>query len=182
MEQRGLLAGAAVLGCTALVMWRLLAIVRGARTEAAGLVGGGFAVLLGSEVLISAAGGIGLLPLAGVPCPLISAGGSSAVAHVGAVGAAAGIARDSRVRILWRPPRGLRRMPRLVRVSAAALALALVGTAVITLELQRQSGAELRAAALAEVTRASTCSAPRCQIVDRHGDPPGLRRGPARWW
>jgi cell division protein FtsI/penicillin-binding protein 2/cell division protein FtsW (lipid II flippase) len=171
VEQRGLLAGAAVLACTALVMWRLLAIIRGARTEAAGLVGGGFAVLLGSEVLISAAGGIGLLPLAGVPCPLISAGGSSAVAHLGAVGAAAGIARDARVRILWRPPRGLRRMPRLVRVSAAALALALVGTAVITLGLQRQSGAELRAAALAEVTRGIDLPAPRGEIVDRHGVP-----------
>jgi cell division protein FtsI/penicillin-binding protein 2/cell division protein FtsW (lipid II flippase) len=171
VEQRGLLAGAAVFLCTALVMWRLLVITKGARTEAAGLVGGGFAVLLGSEVLISAAGGIGLLPLAGVPCPLISAGGSSAVAHLGAVGAAAGIARDSRVRILWRPPRGLRRMPRLVRVSAAALAVALVGTAVVTLELQRQSGAVLRAAALAEVTRSIDLPAPRGEIVDRHGVP-----------
>lgn len=171
VEQRGLLAGAAVLLCTALVMWRLLGISKGARTEAAGLVGGGFAVLLGSEVLISAAGGIGLLPLAGVPCPLISAGGSSAVAHLGAVGAAAGIARNSRVRILWRPPRGLRRMPRLVRVSAAALAVALAGTAVVTLELQRRSGAELRAAALAEVTRSIDLPAPRGEIVDRHGVP-----------
>jgi len=171
VEQRGLLAGAAVFLCTAVVMWRLLVITKGARTEAAGLVGGGFAVLLGSEVLISAAGGIGLLPLAGVPCPLISAGGSSAVAHLGAVGAGAGIARDSRARILWRPPRGLRRMPRLVRVSAAALTLALVGTAVVTLELQRQSGAELRAAALAEVTRSIDLPAPRGEIVDRHGVP-----------
>jgi cell division protein FtsI/penicillin-binding protein 2/cell division protein FtsW (lipid II flippase) len=171
VEQRGLLAGAAVFLCTALVMWRLIAITKGARTEAAGLVGGGFAVLLGSEVLISAAGGIGLLPLAGVPCPLISAGGSSAVAHLGAVGAAAGIARDSRVRILWRPPRGLRRMPRLVRVSAVALALALVGTAMVTLELQRQSGSALRAAALAEVTRSIDLPAPRGDIVDRHGVP-----------
>src|SRR5487761_1737606 len=105
VEQRGLLAGAAVFGCTALVMWRLLAISKQARTQAAGLVGGGFAVLLGSEVLISAAGGIGLLPLAGVPCPLISAGGSSAVAHLSAVGIAAGISRDSRGRVRRRPPR-----------------------------------------------------------------------------
>jgi cell division protein FtsI/penicillin-binding protein 2/cell division protein FtsW (lipid II flippase) len=171
VEQRGLLAGAAVFACTALVMWRLLAITRGARTQAAGLVGGGFAVLLGSEVLISAAGGIGLLPLAGVPCPLISAGGSSAVAHLGAVGAAAGIERDSRVRILWRPPRDLRRMPRLVRVSAVTLGLALVGTAAVTLELHEQSGAQLRAAALAEVTRSIDLPAPRGDIVDRHGVP-----------
>jgi cell division protein FtsI/penicillin-binding protein 2/cell division protein FtsW (lipid II flippase) len=171
VEQRGLLAGAAVFGCTALVMWRLLAITKRARTEAAGLVGGGFAVLLGSEVLISAAGGIGLLPLAGVPCPLISAGGSSAVAHLGAVGAAVGIARDSRARILWRLPRDLRRMPRLVTVSAAALGVALVGTGVVTLQLQQQNGAELRAAALAEVTRSIDLPAPRGEIVDRHGVP-----------
>ena len=171
VEQRGLLAGAAVFACTALVMWRLLVITRGARTQAAGLVGGGFAVLLGSEVLISAAGGIGLLPLAGVPCPLISAGGSSAVAHVGALGVAVGISRDSRARILWRPSRRLRRMPRLVRTSAAGLALALAGTGVVTLQLQAQNGSQLRAEALAEVTRSIDLPAPRGEIVDRHGIP-----------
>ncbi len=171
VEQRGLLAGAAVFACTALVMWRLLSITRGARTQAAGLVSGGLAVLLGSEVAISAAGGIGLIPLAGVPCPLISAGGSSALAHLGAVGAARGIARDARARTLWRPPRGLRRMPRLVRLTAAGLGLALAGTGAVALDIQSQSGAVLRAAALAEVTRSIDVLAPRGEIVDRHGVP-----------
>ncbi|HYA00940.1 MAG TPA: FtsW/RodA/SpoVE family cell cycle protein [Candidatus Binatia bacterium] len=171
VEQRGLLAGAAVVTCTALVMWRMVAITRQARTQAAGLVGAGFAVLLGTEVVVSAAGGIGLLPLAGVPCPLISAGGSAAVAHLGAVGIALGIARDARARVLWRAPRRLRRMPRLVRVSAAGLALSLVGTGVVMLQLQTTNGSQLRAAALDEVTRAIDLPAPRGEIVDRHGVP-----------
>lgn len=171
VEQRGLVAGAAVLVFTALVMWRMVAITRQARTQAAGLVGSGFAVLLGTEVLVSAAGGIGLLPLAGVPCPLISAGGSSAVAHLAAIGVALSIARDARTRVLWRAPRRLRPMPRLVRLSAAGLALALVGTGTVMLQLQTGRGSALRAQGLAEVTRSIDLPAPRGEIVDRHGVP-----------
>ncbi len=171
VEQRGLAAGAAVFVFTALVMWRMIAITRQARTQAAGLVGSGFVVLLGIEVVVSAAGGIGLLPLAGVPCPFISAGGSSAVAHLAAVGIALGIARDARARVLWRAPRPMRRMPRLVRVSALGLALALIGTGIGMLQLQTTNGAALRAAALAEVTRSVDLPAPRGEIVDRHGQP-----------
>ncbi len=171
VEQRGLVAGAAVLVCTALVMWRMVAITREARTQAAGLVGSGFAVLLGTEVVVSAAGGIGLLPLAGVPCPLISAGGSSAVAHLATIGVALSIARDARARVLWRAPRKVRPMPRLVRLSAVGLALALVGTGTVMLQLQTKSGSTLRAQGLAEVTRTIDLPAPRGEIVDRHGVP-----------
>jgi cell division protein FtsW (lipid II flippase)/cell division protein FtsI/penicillin-binding protein 2 len=171
VEQRGLVAGAAVLLFTALVMWRMIAITKEARSQAAGLVGSGFAVLLGTEVVVSAAGGIGLLPLAGVPCPFISAGGSSAVAHLAAVGIALGIARDARARVLWRAPRPKRRMPRLVRVSALGLALCLAGVGAVMLQLQTQKGTALREAALAEVTRSIDLPAPRGEIVDRHGVP-----------
>jgi cell division protein FtsI/penicillin-binding protein 2 len=62
-------------------------------------------------------------------------------------------------------------MPRLVTVSAAVLGLALAGTGVVTLQFQQQNGAELRAAALAEVTRSIDLPAPRGEIVDRHGVP-----------
>ncbi len=171
VEQRGLIAGAAVLLLTALLMWRLVMITRAARTERAGLVGGGFAVLLGCEVAISAAGGIGLLPLAGVPCPLISAGGSAAVATLAAIGVALSIRRDAEDRVLWRAPQRLRRTPRLARVSAFGLVLALMGTGVVMLQLQTQSGARLRTAALAEVTRSINLPAPRGEILDRHGVP-----------
>ena len=62
-------------------------------------------------------------------------------------------------------------MPRLARVSAVGLALALAGTAIGMLQLQTADGTALRAAALAEVTRSIDLPALRGEIVDRHGVP-----------
>ncbi len=171
VEQRGLVAGGVVLLAGAVAVWRLVAVARHTRTEVGSLIASGFAALLGAEVAINVAGNLGLLPLAGVPFPMLSFGGTSVVAHFVAVGAVMGERRDEQRRRLWCPPLWARPRPRLARATAGALALALAGLALSTFDLQHNDGAMLRQAALVEASRALVVPAGRGVIEDRHGVP-----------
>jgi cell division protein FtsI/penicillin-binding protein 2/cell division protein FtsW (lipid II flippase) len=174
IEQHGLVAGGCVLLAGVVAVWRLVAAARCTRTEIGSLIATGFAVLLGSEIAVNVAGNLGVLPLAGVPFPILSFGGSAVIAHCVAMGAVTGERRDELRRKLWVAPRWRRPRPRLARVAAVGLVIALVGLAVSTYRLQRDDGPQLREAALIEATRTVVLPGTRGLIEDRHGTPLAL--------
>ncbi len=163
----GLLAGALAVLAGLVILWRCALGAHTARTPAGRLLCGGFAVLLGIEVVVSVGGNLGLLPVAGVPFPILSAGGTATVVHLAALGLALGARRDGAHRRLWNPS-GLTR-PRLVRTAAGAVTVLLVvvaGYGVTAVVAQRPA---LGAAGVDQMTRCLTLPAPRGAIVDRHG-------------
>jgi cell division protein FtsI/penicillin-binding protein 2 len=171
VEQWGLAAGVAAAVAVVVLVWRLALASRRARTRQGALVAAGFALLLGCEAVVSVGGNLGALPLAGVPFPFLSYGGTVAAVHLAALGLALAGPREARRRELWMPPRRLRLQPRLVRVASICLALQLAGLSVFAYHLQAASGARLREAGQVQMSRCAAIPAPRGMITDRHGTP-----------
>ena len=71
---------------------------RTARSSAAG-----WRSCMGVETVVSVGGNLGLLPLAGVPFPLLSYGGTALVVHLAAIGVVLAVRRDGARRRLWAP-------------------------------------------------------------------------------
>ncbi len=169
VEQFGLLTGVAVVLAAIVLVWRLAVAGRTARTGHGALIAGGLAILLGVEVAVSVGGNLGGLPLAGVPFPLVSYGGTALVAHLAAIGVVLGVRRDGARRRLWAAPRWRGRQPRLVRSAAVVLSVALVALAVEGWNVQSASGAALLTAGQQQMTRCVRIPASRGAITDRNG-------------
>ncbi|WP_448639297.1 FtsW/RodA/SpoVE family cell cycle protein [Geodermatophilus sp. URMC 63] len=168
--QWGLVAGAGVVLAAIVLVWRLALASRASRTPHAALVGGGLAVLLGLETVVSVGANLGLLPLAGIPFPLLSYGGTAVVVHLAAIGVVLAVRRDGARRRLWAPPRWRHHRPRLVRVAAVALSVLLVSFGVYGWRLQSTEGAALRVVGEEQMTRCTRLPAPRGSITDRHDE------------
>ena len=123
-----------------LLVWRLALASRASRTPHGALVGGGLAVLLGVEVVVSVGANLGLLPLAGVPFPLVSYGGTALVVHLAALGVVLGVRRDSARRRLWAAPGRRNPRPRLVRLVRRALSIVLISFGVYGWRIRRPAG------------------------------------------
>jgi cell division protein FtsI/penicillin-binding protein 2/cell division protein FtsW (lipid II flippase) len=182
VEEWGIVAGIVAVLAAAVLVWRLAAAARQARTPAAQLAAGGFAALVGIEVAVSVAANLGLLPTAGVPFPLLSYGGTAAAAHIAAVGLVLGLRAEGQTHELWVAPRWRRSRPRLVRATATLVSLALLGMAGFAWHLQRTQGGALRTAGLTQMTRCIRIPAPRGIITDRHGTPLALNTPADRVW
>ncbi len=169
IEQYGLVAGALALVAAALLTWRLASAAASARTPQVALMAGIMAVLVGGEVLLSAGGNLGLLPLAGVPIPFLAYGGTVTVAHLAAFGVILGGRVDTERRRLWRLPPRLRQRPRLARTLAACLAACLLLLGGVAYHFQQADGSQARQAALIEMTRWIPITPERGLIEDRHG-------------
>lgn len=76
-EQRGFLGCAVLLGLFALLLWRALMAATIASTQFQSLVAGGIAVTLLWQVFLNVGMNVGIMPITGVPLPLLSYGGSS---------------------------------------------------------------------------------------------------------
>jgi cell division protein FtsI/penicillin-binding protein 2 len=172
VEQWGLLAGLVALLAAAVLVWRLALAARVARTRHASLVAGGMAVLIGVEAVVSLGGNLGLLPLAGVPFPLLSYGGTAAVVHLAALGIVLGTRREGARRRLWAAPRLHNPPPRLVRLTSLGALALLLAFGQYGWRLQAAAhGAQLREIGQAEIQRCVALPAPRGAITDRHGTP-----------
>jgi cell division protein FtsI/penicillin-binding protein 2/cell division protein FtsW (lipid II flippase) len=169
--QFGLVAGGVAVLAAIVLVWRLALASRAPRTPHAALVGGGLAMLLGVETVVSVGGNLGLLPLAGVPFPLLSYGGTALVVHLAAIGVVLGVRRDGARRRLWALPRWRNPRPRLVRVTALGLSALLVSFGVYGWRLQSSQGDALYLAGQEQMTRCVRLPAPRGAITDRHGEP-----------
>lgn len=165
--QFGMIAGVVVLLAAVVLVWRLAVASRTSRTAHGALLAGGLAVLFGAEVVVSVGGNLGLLPLAGVPFPLVSYGGTAVVVHLAAIGVVLGVRRDGARRVLWAAPERLR--PRLVRVAALGVTGLLVTFGAFGWRLEAVEGPALVAAGQEQMARCVRLPAPRGEITDRNG-------------
>jgi len=92
IERFGLPGLAAVLALYGLLVWRVAAVAIETREPFGRLLAAGVAALLAVQVLMNAGVTVGLLPVTGLPLPLVSYGGSGLVAHCLALGMAINVA------------------------------------------------------------------------------------------
>jgi cell division protein FtsI/penicillin-binding protein 2/cell division protein FtsW (lipid II flippase) len=169
--QWGLVAGAGAVLAAIILVWRLALASRAPRTTLGALVGGGLAILMGIETVVSVGGNLGLLPLAGVPFPLLSYGGTALVVHLAAIGVVLAVRRDGARRRLWALPRWRNPRPRLIRLTALGLSTLLVSFGLYGWRLQSTQGEALLLAGQEQMTRCVPLPAPRGSITDRHDAP-----------
>jgi cell division protein FtsI/penicillin-binding protein 2/cell division protein FtsW (lipid II flippase) len=169
--QWGLVAAAGAVLAGIVLVWRLAMASRASRTPHGSLVGGGLAVLMGIEIVVSVGANLGLLPLAGVPFPLLSYGGTALVVHLAAIGVVLAVRRDGARRRLWALPGRRNPRPRLVRLTAAALSALLISFGFYGWQLQTTQGRALQLVGDEQMTRCVRLPAPRGAITDRHDAP-----------
>lgn len=96
-EELGLVGSLGLLGLLGLLLGRLVYIARASEDDFGTFVCLGLAGWVGCQALINLGGALGLLPLTGVTLPLVSAGGSSLLTVLVALGIAQSIALRSRL-------------------------------------------------------------------------------------
>src|SRR4051794_13738068 len=169
--QWGLVAGAAVVLAAIVLVWRLALASRVPRSAHAALVGGGLAVLLGLEAIVSVGANLGLLPLAGVPFPLLSYGGTALAVHLAAIGVVLAVRRDGARRRLWAPARWRNPRPRLVRLAALGVSALLLAFGLYGWRLPTTPGGAPALPGEEQMTGCVRLPAARGAIVDRHDAP-----------
>jgi len=85
-ETYGFVGAALVLSLYALLIWRALRIVTMSKNLFGTLIAGGILSMLMFQVFLNVGMAIGIMPVTGVPLPLISYGGSSVIATLLAIG------------------------------------------------------------------------------------------------
>lgn len=85
-ERYGFAGAALVLSLYALLLWRALRIVTLSKNSYGTLVAGGIAVSILFQVFVNVGMNLGIMPITGIPLPLMSYGGSSVVATLLAIG------------------------------------------------------------------------------------------------
>jgi rod shape determining protein RodA len=85
-ERFGFLGAAFVLSLYALLMWRALRIMTLAKNLYGSLIAGGIAAMFMFHVFVNVGITIGIMPVTGIPLPLMSFGGSSVVVTLMAIG------------------------------------------------------------------------------------------------
>jgi rod shape determining protein RodA len=85
-ERFGFVGAAFVLSLYALLIWRALRVVTLSKNLYGTLVAGGIAAMLMFQVFVNVGMSLGILPITGIPLPLMSYGGSSVLATFLAIG------------------------------------------------------------------------------------------------
>jgi cell division protein FtsW len=95
-EELGLLGALAVLAAFVVLLWRGVVIARRAPDLFGTLLASGLTALIVGQALINMGVSLGVLPTTGIPLPFISAGGTSLVTSLAAVGLLLGISQHAR--------------------------------------------------------------------------------------
>jgi rod shape determining protein RodA len=90
-EELGLVGGVVLLGLYLLWAWRALAIAAGARDRLGALIATGIVAMMIFHVVVNIGMTVGLMPVTGIPLPLISYGGTSLLVTLAATGMLLGI-------------------------------------------------------------------------------------------
>ena len=85
-EEFGFAGCAVVLALYALLLWRALLVLTVAKNVFGALVAGGIAAMLAFQIFVNVGMTIGIMPITGVPLPLMSYGGSSVIVTFLAIG------------------------------------------------------------------------------------------------
>jgi rod shape determining protein RodA len=96
-EEYGFLGASIVLLLFALMIWRVLRILTMAKNLYGALIAGGIVAMLMFQVFVNVGMTIGIMPITGVPLPLLSYGGSSVIVTLMAVGILQSIHVQSRI-------------------------------------------------------------------------------------
>lgn len=91
-EQFGLVGMMVIFALFAVLVWRILAIAAGTHEPFGRLVACGIGVMIAVQVSINTAMMVGLMPITGLPLPLVSYGGSSLLATAVSLGLVCNIA------------------------------------------------------------------------------------------
>ena len=85
-EEFGFVGAALVLSLFALLIWRALRILTMSKNFYGALVAGGITAMLMFQVFVNVGMTIGIMPITGIPLPLVSYGGSSVITTLMAIG------------------------------------------------------------------------------------------------
>src|SRR5919201_2891532 len=85
-EEFGFIGAAIVLSLYALMIWRCLRILTMAKNLYGALIAGGITAMLMFQVFVNVGMTVGIMPITGVPLPLMSYGGSSVIVTFLAIG------------------------------------------------------------------------------------------------
>src|SRR5262245_37960421 len=85
-EEFGFVGAAIVLSLFALLIWRALRILTMSKNLYGALIAGGITAMLMFQIFVNVGMTIGIMPITGVPLPLISYGGSSVIVTLMAIG------------------------------------------------------------------------------------------------
>ena len=90
-EELGFLGGATVIGLYLLICARLLRLMRTARDATGALICAGVLAMIGFQAFENIGMTMGLMPVTGIPLPLMSYGGSSTIATLMCLGLAVSV-------------------------------------------------------------------------------------------
>ena len=85
-ERFGFVGAAIVLSLYALLIWRSLRILTIAKNLYGALLAAGIGAMLMTQVFVNVGGNVGIMPITGIPLPLMSYGGSSVIVTLIALG------------------------------------------------------------------------------------------------
>jgi rod shape determining protein RodA len=85
-ERYGFVGAGLVLSLYALLIWRALRILTLSKNLYGALIAGGITAMLMAQVFVNVGGNLGIMPITGIPLPLMSYGGSSVVMTLIALG------------------------------------------------------------------------------------------------
>jgi rod shape determining protein RodA len=96
-EEYGFLGAAIVLALYALLIWRSLRILTLAKNLYGALIAGGIVAMLMCQVFVNVGMTVGIMPITGVPLPLMSYGGSSVIVTLLALGVLLSVYGEARM-------------------------------------------------------------------------------------
>ena len=96
-EEWGFLGASIILSLYALLIWRALRILTMAKNLYGALAAGGIVAMLMFQVFVNVGMNVGIMPITGVPLPLLSYGGSSVLMTLMAIGVLQSIHVQSRI-------------------------------------------------------------------------------------
>jgi rod shape determining protein RodA len=102
-ERWGFVGGALVLSLYALLIWRALRILTFAKNLFGALIAGGIVAMLLFQVFVNVGMTIGIMPITGIPLPLMSYGGSSVITTFIAIGLLQSVAAQGRAAAAGKP-------------------------------------------------------------------------------
>lgn len=97
-EEMGFVISAGLIFLILLLAWRGLKIAKSAPDQFGALLAGGIVIWFFWQSLVNLGAMVGILPLTGVPLPLVSHGGTAMVVMLAAFGIIANISRQTKVR------------------------------------------------------------------------------------
>jgi rod shape determining protein RodA len=102
-EQFGFLGASIVLSLYALLIWRVLRVLTLAKNLYGAMIAGGIVAMLMFQVFVNVGMTVGIMPITGVPLPLLSYGGSSVIATLLAIGVLQSVYAQSRAAAAFKP-------------------------------------------------------------------------------